>query len=241
MVNRFFSSSPPKGPSFSQRLNEGIGGAAQAAGQFYEQRQQQEQMQQQQQQLQQQGRQASELAGMDISKLSPDMQKVVLQDSLQGKRESAKYKSESQAKADKLSGENKEKLAPFQGALQTIDDMEKIIGTGNLGIGSSAWGVIYPETRQSRAEYSRLGKSLISMASTIPIRNQVEFEKLAEGLDDPSQSEASMRGMLSAMKKIIQRSMSAYEQGDESESASGQQQNALQQAKQRPPLSSFKR
>jgi len=82
MVNRFFSSSPPKGPSFSQRLNEGIGGAAQAAGQFYEQRQQQQQQQEMQAKRNQQ---LQELTGMDLSGLPEDMQKTALQEALKGK------------------------------------------------------------------------------------------------------------------------------------------------------------
>lgn len=63
MVQRVLGTGTPRGPSFSQRLNEGIGGAAQAVGKFYEQKQQQEQ----QQQSMKDENEAAKRYGIDIS------------------------------------------------------------------------------------------------------------------------------------------------------------------------------
>lgn len=129
----------------------------------------------------------------------------------------------------------REKMAPLQGALQTIQEMESLGEKGNLGIGSSAYSLISPSTREDRAKYEQLGKSLISFASTIPIRNQAEFETLSNKLFDSSISDAGRKGILDAMKRIIYNSMQAY-----SDPSSEEVIEKIPQ-KERPPLSSFMR
>ena len=130
----------------------------------------------------------------------------------------------------------KENVTPLNSALDAIDTMENLGKKGNLGVGSKALGYIYPQTRKDRAEYERLGKSLISYASNIPIRNKQEFETLAHDLYDPSNSDATRAGILSAMKRIIQSSMEAYENPEEEGAPSSKKAN-----QERPPLTSFLR
>lgn len=109
----------------------------------------------------------------------------------------------------KQTAEAEEKNAPFVSALNTLKEMRSIIKTGNLGVLSGAKGIISPKTRKDRAKYTQLGKSLIAMASTIPIRNQKEFETLAHDLYDPSNTDATNEGILDAMEQIIKQNMSA--------------------------------
>lgn len=137
----------------------------------------------------------------------------------------------------------KETTAPFHGALETLDQMEKIGTRGNLGIGSKMKGIISPGTRRDRAEYERLGKSLISFASNIPIRNRQEFETLAHDLYDPSISDDSRGGILAAMKRIIQNSMQQFEapEGEETYQPRGASPSREKAPKERPPLTSFLR
>jgi len=131
-----------------------------------------------------------------------------------------------------------ENIAPLEGALETLDRMEKIGKKGNLGVGTSVRGVLSPNARREASEYERLGKSLISFASNIPIRNRQEFEVLAHDLYDPSISDASREGILTAMKRIIQSSMQQYEQPEEEEGVSARQ-SRQPAKKERPPLTSF--
>jgi len=112
----------------------------------------------------------------------------------------------------------KKEIAPFQSALKTIDTMEKIISKGNVGLGSKYKGVFSPNTREDRAKYQQLGNSLISMASTIPIRNKVEFEQLTGHLNDPDITTDEMKGVLSAMRQIVQQNMEQFDEGEESSS-----------------------
>jgi hypothetical protein len=139
----------------------------------------------------------------------------------------------------------KEATAPFQGALETLNQMEKIGTRGNLGIGSKVKGIVSPNTRRDRAEYERLGKSLISFASNIPIRNRQEFETLAHDLYEPGISDDSRGGILAAMKRIIRNSMQQFEAPEGQEEGGYQPRRSTQTrgaaSKERPPLKSFLR
>lgn len=140
-----------------------------------------------------------------------------------------------------------ENLAPFESALETLDQMEKLGKKGNLGIGTKVRGVYSPETRKHAAEYERLGKSLIQYSTNIPIRNRQEFETLAHDLYDPSINDASREGILSAMRRIIVNSMRQFEAPEERggrETEMGEvtvptQAGASRTSKERPPLTSF--
>lgn len=99
--------------------------------------------------------------------------------------------------------------APFEAGLQTVQKMREIGRRGHLGIGSGIQGVFLGQARKDRGEYEQLGKSLIQLASTIPIRNKVEFETLAHNLYDPSLSDEKREGILDAMEFIINQGLQA--------------------------------
>jgi len=159
--------------------------------------------------------------GFDVSGVKDkDLRKQLLQAGLaQQKQEQKfgqdvdlqkqKYDFENQAKAEKLRGENKEKLAPLQGAKDTLKRMKSLRKKGNLGIGASYSP--YSSTRKDAGEYEQLGKSLIQHATNIPIRNRVEFETLAEKLYDPNITDAAAEGILDAMDTILNNSLKAHE------------------------------
>ena len=123
-------------------------------------------------------------------------------------------------------------VAPFENALSTLDKMKKIGKRGSLGFGTSLSP--FASTQKDAAEYSRLGKSLISLASTIPIRNEKEFEVLSNDLFDPTLTDAKREGILSAMEKIIRSSMEGLSMPEGG--ASG---GAATGTKNRPSLQSF--
>lgn len=98
-----------------------------------------------------------------------------------------------------------EKNLPYESALETINKMRDIRKRGRLGIGTSISP--FAKTQADATEYSRLGKSLIALSTTIPIRNQKEFETLAHELYDPSITDAKAEGILNAMQHIISSSI----------------------------------
>jgi hypothetical protein len=79
-----------------------------------------------------------------------------------------------------------------------------------LGRGSSVKGFFGGEAARDRGEYEQLGKSLISYASTIPIRNQKEFDVLSKKLYDPNIPDKEAEGTLDSMIKILNDSISSF-------------------------------
>lgn len=163
--------------------------------------------------------------------------------SLEGKSTKAKtFKNEAQneyerrIEAKKSATKYKEKVAPLEGALEVIGEMEKIGKKGNLGVGTKLRRVYSPETRKDAATYERFGKSLISYSTNIPIRNRAEFEALAHDLYDPSISDDARDGILTAMKKIIQNSAKSYTSPEEEGQGSRKSEK-----KERRPLTIFLR
>jgi hypothetical protein len=113
----------------------------------------------------------------------------------------------SQAKEQqKLTAKEQEDAQGRLGALDVVSRMRDIRANGNLGFGVSARGIISPNTRRDRGEYEQLGKSLISFATNIPIRNRIEFETLAERLFDASITDSESEGLLDAMERLISKS-----------------------------------
>lgn len=93
-----------------------------------------------------------------------------------------------------------------EGALDVVNRMKELRSGGNLGwkIGQNlGLGFASGKVRTDRKEYEQLGKSLISFATNIPIRNRLEFETLAENLYDPTMTDAEAAGILNAMERIL--------------------------------------
>lgn len=213
---------------FSQSIGQGLDALR---GKMDEKKQAQlEQMMQMRKAAQDQANKEAQFA----HEMNLQREKYGFEKELQG----SKFENESLQKGNKLAGESQEKLLPFQMGLQTIKEMRNIGSRGNLGRGSSLKGYFGGETAKDRSQYEQLGKSLISLASTIPIRNQQEFKTLAENLYDPSLPDSAREGILDAMESIISRSMQQF-QGDQ---GINQMMGPPQQAnKTKPPLSSFHR
>lgn len=110
--------------------------------------------------------------------------------------------------------------ASINAGLQTIKEMEDIGSKGNLGIGIGIRKVFSEDARKDSAQYERLGKSLIALASTITIRNQKEFETLSHDLFDPSISDSGRAGILEGMKNILTRALIEHEAGIDAEESS---------------------
>jgi len=100
--------------------------------------------------------------------------------------------------------EYNKKVEPLNAAMDRVNQMRKIRAEGRLGFGIGAKKMLRGKAAENAAEYEQLGKSLISFATNIPIRNRLEFETLAEKLYDPSLSDADAFGILNAMERIIQ-------------------------------------
>ena len=154
--------------------------------------------------------QLNEFLGTDVSNLPEDFQKLAYQAKLQQQNQAAQLEGKNVQAKEKQQQELREKIAPFEAGLQTIKQMRQIGKAGNLGRGSSVLGFFGGQTAKDRAQYEQLGKSLISLASTIPIRNKSEFETLAHNLYDPSLPDDARDGILDAMENIIERNMSAF-------------------------------
>ena len=129
-----------------------------------------------------------------------DKRKIALEEKKLGEKEGN----------DKSTLERKEKLENFQGAIDSVTKMRDLRKKNNLGFGSSVTGLINPEVRKDRGEYETLGNSLISYASNIPIRNKLEFEKLAGRISDPSITDSEAEGILDALESIITNSIKSY-------------------------------
>lgn len=107
-------------------------------------------------------------------------------------------------------------------ALDIINRQKSLLKKGNLGpklailgTGRKAGSTFTKEGIKDRAEYERLGKALISKATTIPIRNRLEFETLADKLYDPLAKQEEIEGSLLAMERIIRNSMGMAVEGGE--------------------------
>jgi len=95
----------------------------------------------------------------------------------------------------------------IKAGIQTVKEMRDIGKKGNLGVGTGIRKVFSGEAAKDAGTYEQLGKSLIQLSTTIPIRNKLEFETLAEKLYDPSIRDAEREGILDAMENILNRSL----------------------------------
>lgn len=171
--------------SNSERFMDAFGGAAEKESTLIPQHLvQQKQMSEENEALKKYG---IEAAGIHNS----EIRKQIVADALKGNMES-----------QKLMQQRQEKMLPFQAGLQTVQRMRDLGEIGHLGKGTSIQGFLNPEAAKANAEYQQLGKSLIQLASSIPIRNKVEFETLAEQLYDPSIRDSKRAGIIAFGKRV---------------------------------------
>ncbi len=233
MVQIIAANPKPRRRTFGEQLSEGIEKAIPMAQKYYDEYQDQK--------LDQAARESEnkslmENYGINVSGLSPEMRKNVVAEELKGRNKLNLLEAQNVAKSQNITPQqekNQQELKRLTGALGVIDEMEEIGKGGNLGLGTTFQQAISPKAREDAGKYETLGKSLISYASSIPIRNRAEFDVLAEKLYDPSISDSGRKGILDGMRKIIQNSIDAFGIEEEDEIPS--------KNKKRPPLSSFMR
>jgi hypothetical protein len=215
MVQVLAANPKPRKRSFGEQLSEGVQKAIPMAQQYYDQYQDQKQ---DQAARESENKSLMENYGINVSGLSPEMRKSVVAEQLKGQKRMELENSRNALKSSQPSAQelkNKEKLASYSGAINTINKMEEIGKKGNLGVGTSFWQAIDPNARQDAGAYETLGKSLISFISDIPIRNKAEFEVMAHSLYDPSISDSKRQGILEGLKFRIEEAMKGYEDEEE--------------------------
>ena len=195
----------PRKPSALKNFSNTIG----------ESLQMENQRQEQMKQLAQENEAIKQNFGIDLTGINdPKQRQNIVQQMQQSQNQIQKLSLENQFKNQiqnqKQAQENQEKVAPLDSALQTVNDMRNIRKKGNLGRASSITGFFGGETAKDRGEYVTLGNSLIQHASSIPIRNKAEFEKLAGKLSDPSITDDEAEGVLNAMESLINRSLEGF-------------------------------
>jgi hypothetical protein len=194
----------PKKPSFINRLGTGLSqGIEQIAAQY--------QGMQQENQL---NDKIKELTGKDVRGLAPEMKSKFMEQFGQGQLKELNYLNKLQEKnagqRSKEVSEAQAEISDFQGALDAISKMEGLRKKGNLGMFNRVQGIYDPQAREDKGAYQTLGNSLISYASSIPIRNKQEFEKLAGHISDPNITDAEASGILQQMRTIITNSMKKH-------------------------------
>lgn len=216
--------------SFGQKFSNAIGAGLQGGSELI-------QKHEQNQKNQQANQMAQQLLGFDTSGVDPKTRDQLIMEKF--RQEGAlnlqenKYKQDADALIQKTDKENRENIEPLRGAMDALNRMKLLRKKGSLGVGASYSP--FKSTRKDAGEYEQLGKSLIQYATNIPIRNRIEFETLAENLYDPNITDAKADGILNAMERIINNSMSVYggkvNQENPKSSSIGQQN--------RPPLTQF--
>jgi len=161
-----------------------------------------------QQQQQKSGESLSKVLGKpelasEFSQLPVQLQQVLAKSILD--QEQRITLQEEKAKEARIKAEE-----PFENALDILNRQERLLKTGHIGSKIAFRGTgrklgsTWSKTGiKARAEYQRLGRSLIGMASTIPVRNRLEFETLAEKLDDPTLPIEELEGTVKAMKRFV--------------------------------------
>lgn len=164
--------------------------------------------------------------GLEKSNISPS-KRIETQKSLNEMRKSINERDKVLNDQVKANQANHEKQQALLGAKKRVQEQKNRIASGHIGpktsfIGSgrkygSTWS---SEGQKIRGEYEQAGKSLIQYASSIPIRNRLEFETLGEKLYDPNLTQEEAAGTYKAMEDIINDSLSAVGYKDKGESVS---------------------
>lgn len=151
-----------------------------------------------------------------------------------------KFDLDLQKLSRKERAEYQKETDPINVGLGTLERMKQLRKKGNLGLAAHQ-GKLYPfggETRKDIGAYEMAGKSLIQMVSTIPIRNRLEFEAMADKLTDPYISDAEAEGLLNELTNRLEQELALKNQ-----KYSGYEgpQNTSENPKEKPPLDSFRR
>jgi len=174
----------------------------------------------QQEQQQQAASQYYQSRGMDpnLAKAPKEIQAAVI-------KQDAKVQSAKQI----------ERVEHLHSALETVGNMRAIKAKGNLGPVFSVTGtgrkgsfrgLWSKEALADRAEYERLGKSLIADSSNLYIRNQKEFDVLRKDLDNVNANNETLDGVLNGMQSLLRSKLNATGQNPYQQQANQGQQQA---------------
>lgn len=133
------------------------------------------------------------LLGKDLSGLPGDLKKEVAKQ-LMG----TKYSKE------------KERQETLSLGFDTLQEMRQLVSsTGPM----KSWASVIPgQTAKARAQFEKLGQSLIPLVSKgISIRNQREFEEYKKVIANPNAHQSDILGALDALESIISRQMAGVE------------------------------
>jgi len=149
--------------------------------------------------------------GLNFAGISdPRMRQEGYSNALKGQAEDKKLRIAQDLKQGEKDLKIQEEMAPLIAGLETVNKMRQLRNGGKLGRGSGVLAIARPDIARDRGEYEQLGKSLISLATNIPIRNRIEFETLAEKLYDPSLQDGEAEGVLDAMEQIIKGNLNSF-------------------------------
>lgn len=116
----------------------------------------------------------------------------------------------SRQKTEKL----EEKRRGYEVGLGTIEAMKKLapkmgVTTGLLGLipGTEASGIVQ--------EYKTYANSLLGVLSTIPVRNQKEFENVKEALANPRASQTEIESAINSAEDILKRHLHSLDGSSE--------------------------
>lgn len=157
--------------------------------------------------LQQQGenKELSKQFGMDFSKLSPEIKKAVITESMRGQKGQL-------AQAQKMA----EKQVVLNQASKSIKRAQEILSDSGAFRGIGFGSQLLPEGREARGEYEALTARFIPLlAQGVSIRNQKEFQKYEKILSDVSQPVSKMKGALKGLEDLIEDEMSLRGFGEE--------------------------
>ena len=153
--------------------------------------------------------------GLEKSNIGPT-KRIETQKSLNEMRKNINERDKllnDQVKAGQATHEKQQSLL---GAKKRIEEQKQRVASGHIGPTASFFGTsrkggssFSKEGQRIRAEYEQAGKSLIQYASSIPIRNRLEFETLGEKLYDPKLTKEEAEGTYKAMEDIIDDSLAA--------------------------------
>lgn len=110
----------------------------------------------------------------------------------------------------KMDLEKEQRVSPLKRGLKLVERQEELLSRGNLGPKAGRPGqapkllsAMSKEGQKDRSEYEQIGKALISLGSNIPIRNQQEFNVLAERFYDPTLTESEIKGTIDGIRRVI--------------------------------------
>lgn len=106
-----------------------------------------------------------------------------------------------QGVAKKEAAARQKELQPFKSGLNSVQQMKQLIP--DLGTANALKIKALPANRAAAQKYTTLGNSILGLLTSIPIRNQSEFDTIKHGLSSPYATQAELKAALDAAEDII--------------------------------------